>query len=44
MYMYVRLLLLFVPSKVATNIEALHRIYTFSIVEPQNLGSVQKWS
>ena len=44
MYMYVQLLLLFEPSRVATNIEAIHRNYPFSIVEQQTLGSDQKWS
>ena len=44
MYMYVQLVLHFEPSKVATNTEAIHRNYPFSIVEPQNLGSAQKWS
>ena len=44
MYMYVQLVLLFKPSRVATNTEALHRNYPFSIVEPQTLGSAQKWS
>ena len=43
-YMYVQLVPLFEPSRVATNIEAIHRNYPFSTVEPQNLGSAQKWS
>ena len=30
--------------RVATTIEALHRSYPFSTVEPQNLGTAQKWS
>ena len=44
MCMYVQLVPLFKPSTVATNIEAIHRNYPFSTVEPQNLGSAQKWS
>ena len=44
MYMYVQLVLLFKPSGVVTNIEAIHGNYPFSIVEPQTLGSAQKWS
>ena len=30
--------------RVATNIEALYINYPFSTVEPQTLGSAQKWS
>ena len=44
MRMYVQLVLLFEPSRVATDIEAIHRNYPFSTVEPQNLGFDQKWS
>ena len=44
MFMSVQLVALFKPSRVATNIEAIHRNYPFSTVEPQNLGSAQKWS
>ena len=44
MCMHVQLVLLFEPSKVGTIIEAIHRKYTFSIIEPQTLGSAPKWS
>ena len=44
MYMYVQPVLLFKPSWVATNTEAIQRNYPFSTVEPQTLGSAQKWS